>query len=337
MEIVLGIDIGGTNTRVGIVDRSGQILLSSRMETRPSDGPESLWSRIWSTAEGMLNRQSNTGRVYRDLFLGIGVGAPNAHSRRGTIEYPPNLGWEIVDFLQIIHQSCDKPAWLSNDANVAALGEGRFGAAKGQKNYLVITLGTGLGSGLVIDGVLVEGSCGFAAEMGHIPIVAGGRRCGCGQKGCLETYVSANGLRRTVMELIAEGSFSTELEGQSFRELSAKDITKAADNGDLLAQEALAICARYLARGLVAVIQLLSPQAIYLGGGLSLAGDWLMVPLRSEVQGLLMPVFRGATSISLASIPEGDLGVLGAAALAFSGLDETTESGENKKNLNPRA
>lgn len=319
-KMVLGIDIGGTNSRLGFVDENGCVLARTRMATQAQEPPDRLWARLWDEAQrlwcGLLSLPGE-----RMDWVGIGIGAPNAHRGRGSIEHPPNLGWEIVPFLDLVSEKTEIPAWLANDANVAALAEGRFGAAKGVDNFLLITLGTGLGSGLVVNGSMVEGASGFAAEMGHIPLVDKGRQCGCGRQGCLETYASATGLKRTLLELWAERGGNSALLSMPPMNLTAEQIGRAAEAGDELACEALTITAAHLARGLVTVIHLLSPAAILIGGGLSLAGEGLMAPLRRDVERGLMAVFCGSCQIRLAGIPEADLGIMGAGALAFQGLE----------------
>lgn len=318
--VVLGVDIGGSNSRLGFVNEEGTVLAKARMPTHRFEPPELLWRRIWKETVRLWQELQSSGVVEDSDWKAIGIGAPNAHGGRGSVEHPPNLNWEVVDFLKIVSTYSSRPSWLGNDANVAALGEGRFGAAAGIADYVLVTLGTGIGSGLVVGGRLVEGESGFAAELGHIPLVENGRRCGCGRKGCLETYASANGLRRTVLELLAGGDLPSELGAVPFDEMTAELVAKAAERGDALAREAFAVTAGYLARGLSMVIHMLSPAAIFIGGGLSLSGDLLMNPLLEKIDGQLMPVFRKTTKISLARIPEADLGVLGAAALAFSHL-----------------
>ncbi len=320
-KIVLGVDIGGTNSRLGFVDEQGAVLAKAKMETLPHEGPEALWSRIWLEAQRLWQDEVPSVKTLSGCWSAIGIGAPNAHGGRGFIEYPPNLGWAVVDFLGIVRRYTDLPVWLGNDANLAALGEGRFGAAAGQQNFLLVTLGTGLGSGLVVNGSLVEGDSGFSAELGHITLEEGGRQCGCGRRGCLETYASANGLRRTVLELLAEGAYSSRLGDLSFAALTSEQIFQAAELGDQLAQVALKRTATYLARGLATVVHLCSPRSIYIGGGLSLSGDWLMKPLPEQLERNLMPVFRGTVAVALAQLAEADLGILGAAALALSSLE----------------
>jgi glucokinase len=324
--VVLGIDIGGTNSRLGFVDEQGRVWAGSRMETRGQEPAKALWQRLWNEAQRLWNLLAAEMPPDR-VWAGIGIGAPNAHSGRGRVENPPNLDWGVVPFLEMVAASTEIPAWLANDANVAALAEGRFGAAAGLDSYILVTLGTGVGSGLVIQGRMVEGASGFAAELGHVPLVDDGRLCGCGRKGCLETYASATGLKRTFHELWARRGDESRPRDPAIAGWTAEMISRAADEGDDLAIKALAMTARYLARGVVTVIHLLSPQAVLIGGGLSLAGDLLMLPLQEEVDRLLMPVFRGSFQLARSALPDADLGILGAGALAFSKLEKPQTGG----------
>ena len=200
-EVTLGIDIGGTNTAFGFVDKNGNAVYQSSIPTCPDAGPADLFERLFKEVEWKFK---DLNAAY--TLAGIGIGAPNANYYRGTVEEPPNLRWGTVNVLEIVKKYSDLPSAITNDANAAAIGELQFGAARKMKNFIVITLGTGLGSGIVANGELIYGHDGFAGEIGHTIVFPDGRQCGCGRKGCLETYASASGIRRTVFEILAQST-----------------------------------------------------------------------------------------------------------------------------------
>ena len=205
-DIALGVDIGGTNTAFGFVDKEGNLITSSTIPTNPTDPVDKFFKRLFSECESLL---SKIGNKYN--LVGIGIGAPNANYFKGTVEQPPNLKWGTVNVVEIIKKHFSFPAVITNDANAVAIGEFQFGAAKGMKNFTVVTLGTGVGSGIFINGELYYGNDGFAGEFGHTIYNPDGRECGCGRKGCLETYVSAGGIKKTANELLSNSSEKSEL------------------------------------------------------------------------------------------------------------------------------
>ncbi len=254
-----------------------------------------------------------------NIYLkGIGVGAPNANYYRGTVENPPNLKWGVVNVVEILKQYYDVPVAITNDANASAIGEMLFGAAKGMKDVIVITLGTGLGSGVVVDGKLVYGSDGFAGEIGHTVYDPNGRQCGCGKKGCLETYASATGIKRTVMELLATSNEDSALRNVNYNDLDSKMIYTSALAGDKLAIEAFEITGKILGLKLADAVAVTSPEAIVLFGGLALAGDMIINPTKKSLEENLFHVFRNKVKVLPSGLPEGNSAVLGSAALIWN-------------------
>jgi glucokinase len=259
---------------------------------------------------------------HSDLKLaGIGIGAPNANYHKGTIELAPNLAWKgIVPLADLIRKKIDVPVVITNDANAAAMGEMIFGGAKNMKDFIVLTLGTGLGSGIVINGEVVYGHTGFAGELGHTIVVPEGRDCGCGRQGCFETYASASGLVRTVLYLLSEMRDESSLRDIPPAELTSKKIAEAAVKDDPIALEALDFTAEKLAFGIINAIGFSSPEAVFLFGGLAQAGELLFVPVREYVEANVQPIFRGTVKILPSGVSESNAAVLGAAALAWNEL-----------------
>jgi glucokinase len=317
MNIVLGIDIGGTNTSFGFVDRAGTIIAGTSMETKSNDAVEDFVTRLHRRIE----------KVRRDLpshpsLCGIGIGAPNANYYRGTIEKAVHLNWGgIVDFAGLIRKYYNIPVSITNDANAAAIGEMLFGNARGMKNFMVITLGTGLGSGIVVDGRLLYGADGFARELGHTVVDPEGRQCRCGKKGCLETYASATGLVRTALLLINERCDPSPLRAMDFKEITSKMIFELAQKGDEIALEAFDQTAKILGMKLADAVALTGPEAIFLSGGLSMAGDILLKPTQQYMEDFLFSAYKGSVKLMLSGMEPGRSAILGAAALVWSELD----------------
>ncbi len=315
-ELVIGIDIGGTNTKVGIVDKEAKIYLHFDFPTRSEKPAQDLFKRIADKIE-----QEKSELPQGSVLKGVGVGAPNGNYFSGKIENPPNLHWTSVDVVGLIREYFDLPGVLTNDANAAALGEMRFGAAQGMRNFIEITLGTGLGSGIVVNGQLVYGHDGFAGEMGHVVVVKGGRLCGCGRRGCLETYASASGLRRTVFEILAEDNQTSVLREIPFEDLTSKMVYDAALKGDAVALEAFDFTGRVLGEALADAVAYFSPEAIILFGGLAAAGDYIFVPTKTYMEKSLLPIFRNKVKILPSGLPESDAAILGSAALIWNELN----------------
>ncbi len=311
-EIVAGIDIGGTNTIYGLVNRKGEVVVEGSLSTTSYPEISDFVSALVTVINELLSSDD-----YK--LLGIGIGAPNANYYKGTIELAPNLAWKgIVPLADLIKKKIDVPVIVTNDANAAAMGEMIFGGAKNMKDFIVLTLGTGLGSGIVINGQMVYGHTGFAGELGHTTIVPGGRDCGCGRKGCYETYASASGLVRTVLLLLSEMREDSILRDIKPSELTSRKIAEAAAANDSLALKAMDFTAEKLAFGIYNAIGFSSPEAVFLFGGLANAGEILFEPVRKYVEKNVQPIFRGTVKILPSGIPETNAAVLGAAALIWN-------------------
>lgn len=313
-EITIGIDIGGTNTALGLVDRDGNVIEERAIRTGDFPDIDDFVSSLSREINDLLSSE-------KYILKGIGIGAPNGNYHKGTIELAPNLEWKgIIPLAGMVEKSIGKPVFLTNDANAAALGEMMFGGARGMKDFIVLTLGTGLGSGIVVNGEVVYGHTGFAGEYGHIIMFPGGRDCGCGRQGCLETYVSATGIVRTVQWLLGEMRDESRLRKIASDDLTSKIIAEAATDKDPVALEAFDYTAEILARAIVNAVVVTSPEAIFLFGGLSNAGSLIFNPVREYVDEFIQPVFKGTVSVLPSGVPENNAAVLGSAALAWKEL-----------------
>lgn len=318
-EVVLGIDIGGTYTKLGLVDRTGNILLED--EVRSTDHPDikTFIADIHQHIEQRIQKMDK--KVH---LCGIGVGAPNGNFYSGTIEHAPNLVWKgIIPFVKLMEKQFGLPAVVTNDANAAALGEMLFGDAKGMKNFVMITLGTGLGSGLVANGELIYGEDGFAGELGHVRVKDNGRQCGCGKRGCLETYVSASGIKRTVFKMLAEENDDSAFRKIPFSKLKPKHITALAEEGDPIAIKAFEKTGFYLGRALADTVAHISPAKIFLFGGLAKAGKWILEPTVNSMEKHLLPIYQNKIKIVPSALLHKNIAVLGAAALIWKQLDKS--------------
>ncbi len=312
-EVVIGIDIGGTFTKLGIADRAGNLYYEDTIETDTFEDPNAFVDAIHSLIKKTLKKNKEAFSI-----KGVGIGAPNGNYYSGNIEFAPNLVWKgVIPIAEIFSNKFDLPVALTNDANAAAIGEMVFGAAQNMKNFLMITLGTGLGSGLVVNGNLVYGHDGFAGELGHVTVVEEGRMCGCGKRGCLETYVSATGIKRTLFELMATETEDSPLRNISFNQLEAIEITKAANKGDVLAQKAFDKTGMMLGSALANTVAHISPQAIFLFGGLAKAGKWIFEPTKVSMDQHVLEIFRGKIKILSSALLDKNIAVLGAAALMW--------------------
>ena len=313
---VAGVDVGGTNTKIGLVDRDGKILGRDTISTTDYVHVEDFASAI-SDSIDKLSLELNDYDV-----LSIGIGAPNANYHKGTIELAANLRWKgIIPFASIMKEKTGRPVTITNDANAAAVGEMTFGGAMGMKDFIVITLGTGLGSGIVTGGEVLYGHTGFAGELGHTLIEKDGRDCGCGKKGCLETYVSATGIVRTLTCLLSERNAPSSLRDLNPGEITSEMIAAAAGNGDPIAREAFMVTAEKLAIALINSIVFSSPEAIFLFGGLAKAGRILTDPVTAFVDDRIPPAFRNTYKIVPSALHEADAAILGSAALALKKLE----------------
>jgi glucokinase len=317
-EITVGIDIGGTNTKFGIVDRAGNVLIQDSIPTQQFDEFNDYLNRISQELHKALTTLGGNHKL-----IGIGVGSANGNYYKGTIEHATNLKWKgIIPLAELLTNEFDVPALVTNDANAAAVGEMVYGSAKAMKDFIIITLGTGLGSGIVSNGQLVNGKHGIAGEIGHTTVNYAGRYCNCGKRGCLETYVSATGIKRTVYKLLADHLEPSELRGISFDNLSTKMITEAAMRGDVVAREAFEYTGRILGIKLAETVVHTDPEAIFLFGGLSLAGDLIFKPTIKHMEANLMPVFRGKVKVLPSGLQNQAAPILGASSLVWNYLDQ---------------
>ena len=319
-DYVIGIDIGGTTTSLGFVDRQGSLLFETTLATQAELPATSLVARLCDAIDKVrMTLPPQSG------ISGIGIGAPNANYLRGTVENPVNLNWGASTNLVVLFRGrYDLPVAVTNDANAAAIGELHFGGARGMKHAAIITLGTGLGSGIIANGELLYGADGFAGELGHTVVDPEGRHCACGKRGCLETYVSATGLCRTVAELLALRLEPSILRETCFNQLTSKQIYETACAGDSIALAAFDRTARILGMKLADAVAHTSPEAIFLSGGLAAAGDLLLTPTKRYLEEFLFTPYRGKVKLLLSELPEGSGAVLGAAALVWHEVDRAS-------------
>jgi len=316
-KVVLGIDIGGTNTAFGFVDEEGKLLVEFSFPTHSQESAGKLFSRLHPEVNKLFSPFENNYQL-----VGIGVGAPNANYYKGTVELPPNLNWGTVNIVELCEKYFSVPCAITNDANAAAIGELKFGAGKGLKDFIVITLGTGVGSGIIVNGELVYGHDGFAGEIGHTIYDVNGRQCGCGRKGCLETYASASGIKRTVFELLAETNYQSLLSEISFDELNSKMISDAALKGDKIALMAFDITAKILGIKLADAVAHTSPEAIILFGGLANAGGLILEPTKKYMEEYILNIFKDKVKILPSALKNGNAAILGSAALIWNELEK---------------
>jgi glucokinase len=310
----IGVDIGGTNTRFGIVDETGNVVSRGSIPTPKKDNIKKYIDDISKGIKSLMDQANDFE------YSGIGIGAPNGNHNTGNIELAPNLPFKgIVHLVELLKEQFPSIGniVLTNDANAAAIGEMIYGGAKGMKNFIMITLGTGLGSGVVINGELVYGSTGFAGELGHITVTPEGRECGCGQFGHLETYCSATGMVRTAFELLSHhNATESVLANKTFIELTAKDIYDAAREEDEIALMVFEITGDILGHALADIVHITSPEAIFLFGGPVAAGELLFKPTRESMESHLMPIFRNKIKILPSQLRHGDAAIVGSSALA---------------------
>jgi len=317
-DVAVGIDLGGTNTVFGVIDRQGKCLFEGHMPTWAHPEIEVYVSALFKKIEVCLSKINGTLRL-----RGIGIGAPMGNFNNGCIEYAVGLPWKgIVPVGDLFQNLCGEPVIVTNDANAAAVGEMIYGDAKKMKNFVVITLGTGLGSGFVINGELVTGSFGFAGELGHTIVRPGkdGRECGCGRKGCLETYVSATGIKRTVYKLLADSMNDSELRNVSFNDLTSLMIAEAAARGDKIAIEAFEHTGEMLGLKLSDVVAHTDPEAIFLFGGLALSKGLIFEPTKRNMEVNLLEIYQKKVKLLPSGLNSRNAAVLGASALVWKKL-----------------
>ena len=310
---VIGVDLGGTNTVFGIVDARGNVVVNASIKTAVHNEIE-LYLDDLVVGLNMLIEQVGG----KDKIRGIGVGAPNGNYFNVSIEFAPNLPWKgKIPLAQMIQERIGIPVALTNDANAAAIGEMTYGAARGMKDFIVITLGTGVGSGIVVGGQLVYGHDGFAGELGHMIVRRNGRMCGCGRQGCLETYTSATGVARTAREYLSIRSDESLLRSVDVDAITSKDVYDAAMQGDALALEIFEATGAILGESFADFVTFSSPEAIILFGGLTKSGDLLMNPIKHHMEKNLLPIYKGKTKLLFSQLKESDAAVLGASALGW--------------------
>ena len=312
--LVIGIDIGGTGTKFGIVDRVGNVLFSGDISTKKHKQVETFIDELHDHLKVLIDKAGGVGRM-----KGIGVGAPNGNYYTGTVEYAPNLPWKgIIPLAKLVENKFKLPVVLTNDANAAAIGEMMYGAAKGMKDFIMITLGTGVGSGIVANGQLIYGHDGFAGELGHTIIIPNGRlHEGTGKYGSLESYASATGVRLTAIEMMSKTNEETLLRHVPIEEINSKVVYEAAVQGDKLAKEIFEFTGQILGLALANFVMFSSPEAIILFGGLTKAGDFILKPTRENMEANVIQVFQNKVKILVSHLREADAAILGASALVW--------------------
>ncbi len=311
---VVGIDIGGTNSVIGLVSRDGQVIATSSIKTQSYPEFSQYADALSDAIKSLVAANGGIDKVQ-----GVGVGAPNANFYTGNIEYAANLPWKgIIPFASEISKRVGLPVALTNDANAAAIGEMTYGVARGMKDFIMITLGTGVGSGIVANGQMIYGHDGFAGELGHCIVVRNGRQCGCGNCGCLETYTSATGVARTAREFLEKRANEDSLLRKiPAADITSKDVFDAAKAGDQMAKDIFAFTGEILGQSLADFVKFSSPEAFVLFGGLAKSGDLLIEPIKKAMEANLMPIFRNKVKILLSGMKEADAAVLGASALGW--------------------
>ena len=311
---VMGIDIGGTNTVFGIVDARGTVIASSSIKTQKHAKFEDYIDELYTEAMRLIEANDAVGKIH-----GIGIGAPNANYYTGCIDTAVNLPWPCpIPLAEIVSKKFGIPVAITNDANAAAMGEMTYGAARGLKDFIMITLGTGVGSGIVINGQLVYGHDGLAGELGHVIVKRNnGRLCGCGRTGCLETYCSATGVARSAREFLEIRTEPSLLRNIPVDQITSKDVYDAAMNGDKIAKEIFEYTGTILGEAMADMTVFSSPEAFVLFGGLAKAGDLIMKPLKEAMDKNMLSMFKGKPKVLLSELKEADAAVLGASALGW--------------------
>lgn len=310
-ELVVGVDIGGTLTKVGIVDQAGEVLTHCDFPTKDYRELEAYQKAL---VDQIRKLESDIRGEYK--LVGLGIGAPNANYYRGTIEHAPNLDWKgIVPFVSELEKLIDLPIKMTNDANAAVIGEKIYGNAKDMNDFMVITLGTGLGSGIVSNGKLIYGHDAMAGELGHVVIEEGGRLTGLGRRGGLEAYVSSTGLKRTVFHLLSDSMEESPLRDVSYNDLHGEYITELAEKGDPIATAAYQMTGKILGKALANFVTFSHPEAIFLLGGLAKSGKWIFEPTQKQLEESLLPIYQGKVKLLPSGMMNKNAAILGAAAL----------------------
>jgi len=311
---VIGIDMGGTNTVFGIVDARGNVISKSAIKTATHSDVNRYIQDLYTELMKLIDHVGGP-----EMIKGIGVGAPNGNYYTGNIEFAPNLPWRgVIPFAKLMTDKFGIPSALTNDANAAAVGEMTYGAALGMKNFIMITLGTGVGSGIVVDGKVLYGHDGFAGELGHTTAIhVDGRACGCGRVGCLETYCSATGVARTAREILVSTTKPSLLRNIPSEAITSKDVYDAAVQGDEIAQAIFTYTGTILGKSFADFVAFSAPEAIILFGGLSKAGNYILDPIMESMNANLLPIWRNKIKVLFSDLNEADAAILGASALAW--------------------
>ena len=312
---VIGVDLGGTNTVFGIVNQRGEVVCDNSIRTQEYATAEAFVEAGVACLKPLIERAGGIGQI-----KAMGIGAPNGNYYSGSIEHAPNLPWKgIVPLSKMFSEALGIPVAMTNDANAAALGEMIYGVARGMKNFIVITLGTGVGSGIVINGQLVYGHDGFAGELGHVTMVRGeeGRPCGCGRKGCLETYCSATGVARTAREILAKTDRPSLLRELDPEKIQSLDVSIAAGKGDEVAKEIFEFTGKMLGEACADFAAFSSPEAFIFFGGLTKAGDLIMKPIEESYNAHVMGIFKNKAKFLVSGLMSSNAAVLGASALGW--------------------
>lgn len=318
MKYSIGIDIGGTNTCFGLVNENAEIIYQRAIKTKNFPVLEDYLTELVKQIKDLIAHCPEPENI-----LGVGIGAPNGNFYKGSIELAPNLPFKgiipIKNMLEmlLLNEGWELKVTITNDANAAGIGEMIYGAAKGVNDFIMITLGTGVGSAIVSNGKMIYGHDGFAGEVGHTIVQIGGRECGCGRKGCLETYSSATGIRRTALSLLKQENSPSILREIEEKDINGYTICEAARKNDALALKCIDFTARMLAIGVANAVAVTSPKKIIFSGGLSKAGDLLLTPFKAYLEENLYPVFRGKIEVELSALEENNTAILGAAALNY--------------------
>lgn len=313
---VIGLDLGGTNSVFGIVDQRGEIKVTTAIKTQ---GYEKVEDYVKASVDALQVIIDQVGGI--ENIKAMGIGAPNGNFYKGTIEYAPNLSWGhdcIVPLAELFSKALGIPVALTNDANAAAIGEMTYGVARGMKNFIMLTLGTGVGSGIVLNGQMIYGSDGFAGELGHVIMRRdNGRLCGCGRKGCLEAYCSATGVARTAREMLSTTDRPSILREMDPEKITSLDVSIAAGKGDELAKDVYEFTGNMLGEACADFATFASPEAFVFFGGMAKAGDLLFDPIKRSYDEHVMPIFRGKAQFLVSSLDGASAAVLGASAIGW--------------------
>lgn len=313
-QYVLGLDMGGTNSVLGLVNKEGQVVASASIKTQSYPDITDYINALYDAAQPLIQKAGGA-----DAIRGIGAGVPNGNYYTGMIEGAMNLPWPVVPFAKLMSERFGIPCKLTNDANAAAQGEMTYGAARGMKNFIMITLGTGVGSGIVIDGKVVYGHDGFAGELGHTTAVRGenARPCNCGKKGCLEAYCSATGVARTAKEIVSATDRPTQLRELDIDHITSYDVYKAAEAGDEVAKQIFDYTGTLLGQQMADFVAFSAPEAIFLFGGLTKSGHWIIAPVVKALNENVLKLWRNKVKVLFSSLAEADAAVLGASSLGW--------------------